>query len=188
MIILGNSNADPRSSGGPLASTPSNEHGQILLCYLSKWSYASDHLHTCSTPSSHTYLSEAHGTYSTTDHILLPVHPIPRFSNCYIDDKNPLNLSDHSPVCTSFSITLTPSHSLAKKRSTLQSRRNWSKVRQSEQLSTYTGNVELKLQCLMLPNLDTLIESPSLNHLYLVYCIAGNFCLSKFWYIRPKSP
>ena len=44
-IIMGDFNADPGSEGGPLSSTPMNEQGRILLCYLKRWNYLSVHLY-----------------------------------------------------------------------------------------------------------------------------------------------
>ena len=59
--FMGDLNTNLGSSGRLLASTTANKQGRILLHYLHKWKYASVHLHTCSTPHSHTYHSEAHG-------------------------------------------------------------------------------------------------------------------------------
>ena len=62
LIILDDLNADPGPSGGPLASTPMNKQGRILLQYLNRWNYKSVHLHSSSSPFSHTYTSEAHNS------------------------------------------------------------------------------------------------------------------------------
>ena len=106
VIVLGDLNADPGSDGGPLSTTPSNEQGRILLRYLAKWELLSVHLHTCSTALTHTYTSEAHNSISTIDHLLEPVHLLPSFFNCFVNEDDPLNLSDHSPVCASLLIHL----------------------------------------------------------------------------------
>ncbi len=43
VIILGDINADPGSCGGPMACTPSNEQGKILLKCLKRWNFMSAH-------------------------------------------------------------------------------------------------------------------------------------------------
>ena len=45
VIIMGDFNADPGSEGAPLSSTPTNEHGRILLRYLQRRNYLSVHLY-----------------------------------------------------------------------------------------------------------------------------------------------
>ena len=79
VLFLGDLNADPCQSGGQLATTGANKQGRILLRYLSKWYYASVDLHFSSSIYSRTHFSEAHGTYSTIDHILSSKHIPPTF-------------------------------------------------------------------------------------------------------------
>ena len=120
------------------------------------------HLHTCSTPCSHTYLSEAHGSVSTIDHILAPEHLIPRFSGCYVAEDDPLNLSDHSPVSTSLSFSLPSSPTLLiKKLAKQQFQPNWVRAKKLKLLPTYTELIEFKLWEIPLPDTYTLIGSPS---------------------------
>ena len=45
VFILGDMNADLGLSGGPMASTPINEQGKILMQYLKRWNFLSAHLH-----------------------------------------------------------------------------------------------------------------------------------------------
>ncbi len=101
VYILGDLNADPGSGGGPLATTTANEQGRILARYLRKWNYVAVHLHLNNNPqfSSHTYISEARGTYSSIDHIIFPKHLLSGFSECTVLEEDPLNLSDDLPVC-----------------------------------------------------------------------------------------
>ena len=106
VIILGDMNADLGVAGGPRASTSVNEQGKILLRYLGRWDFLSVHLHVGPSHSSHTYCSEAHGTLSSIDHILCSRHLLSSFSSCFVADDAPLNLSDHFPVCCSFSTFL----------------------------------------------------------------------------------
>ena len=166
LIILGDLNADPGPSGGPLSTTPVNEQGRILLCYLSKWNFASVHLHVCSSPISHTYVSEAHNSHGTIDHILAPGHLIESFSRCFIIEDEPLNLSDHSPVCASLKVNISATlHQLA----TSRYRPNWAKLSNDELLSGYTSAVDgytsavdAHLSGLPLPSISSLTSCPTL--------------------------
>ena len=160
VMVLGDLNADPGSDGGPLATTPSNEQGRILLRYLAKWEFSSVHLHTCSTPLTHTYTSEAHNSVSTLDHLLAPAHLLPSFSSCFIIQDDPLNLSDHSPVCASLTILLSPTPPQPSQSSSSKLRPNWSKLSESELLLGYTKAIESQLASLSLPNLSSLVSSP----------------------------
>ncbi len=85
-----------------LFSNPiTNEQGRILVRYLRKWNYVSVHLHL-NNISSHTYISEAHGTYSSVDHIIVPKHLLSGFSDCTVLEEDPLN---DLPVCASLTCT-----------------------------------------------------------------------------------
>lgn len=97
VVILGDYNTDLGPFGGPLSTSTLNKQGRILFHHLNKWNYASIHPHTCSRPYSHTYHSEVQDSYSTTGHILSPVH-LHVLSNCFIAEEDPLNMSDYSPV------------------------------------------------------------------------------------------
>ena len=160
VIVLGDLNADPGPDGGPLSTTPANEQGRILLRYLAKWELSSVHLHTCSTPHTHTYTSEAHNSTSTIDHLLAPVHLLPSFSNCCVIEDDPLNLSDHSPVCASLKIYLPSTPIQARQSGSTKFRPNWSKLSESELLQGYTEEVESQLASLSLPSLSSLVSTP----------------------------
>ena len=55
LVLMGDFNADPGYSGGPLEESSTNEQGRILSRYLAKWNFLSVHLclsknsptHTC---------------------------------------------------------------------------------------------------------------------------------------------
>lgn len=162
VVILGDLNADPGPAGGPLSSTTVNEQGRILLRYLAKWNYVSVHLHTCSTPLSHTYTSDAHNSSSTIDHILVPQHLLGSFSNCYIIEDDPLNLSDHSPVCVTLEANLPDAPPQPTQATTSRFRPNWAKLSDDELLSGYTMAVDAHLARLPLPTLSSLTSSPTL--------------------------
>ena len=89
VVIMGDFNADPGPEGGPASWTQLNEQGRILLRYLQEWNYTSLHLHK-SSPPSHTYLSDAHASLSTIDHILSPLYLMPRVDRCFVLDEDPL--------------------------------------------------------------------------------------------------
>lgn len=162
VFILGDLNADPGHLGGPNATTSVNEQGRILVRYLSRWNYVSVHLHTCSTPTSHTYTSEAHASCSTIDHILSPVHLLPSFSHCKVRIDEPLNLSDHSPLCAILSCCLDPLAMPTKSNNVPFRRLNWSKLSKEELLKGYTMAAERNLRKLSLPELSSLTSSSSL--------------------------
>ena len=113
--------------GGPQACTPTNEQGCILLRYLSRWNYISYHLHLNPIATSATYESEAHGSWSTVDHILGPSHKILSINKCYVGKDDPFNTSDHLLVSANLTLSLPrsrppePSHSAPQ-------RPNWDKV------------------------------------------------------------
>ena len=173
VIIMGDFNADPGSEGGPLSSTPTNEQGRILLCYLQRWNYLSVHLYD-KAPGllqsvTHTYCSEAHNTLSTIDHILSPQHLLSRFSNSFVLEEEPTNLSDHSPVCTNFECDLQSSSLSATSGNSMdkQIKVNWAKLSKNEVFDCYTTCVESKLSFLTLPNLSELVSNPSLIDTHL---------------------
>lgn len=169
VLFLGDLNADPGPEGGPLATTVSNKQGRILLRYLRKWNYLSVHLHSCISSSSHTYLSEAHGSCSSIDHILSPAHLLPRFSDCNVLDDVPLNLSDHVPICAVFSFSCPRQTSSARTRvsSNPVHRPNWAKLSKEELSTGYTATVGNQLSNLSLPDLSTLTQVTSNIDFYL---------------------
>ena len=98
IIIMGDLNADLGQLGGPMSCTQMNEQGSVLHRYISRWNFASTHLQLQSDGPSYTYESEAHSILSTLDHILCPVHMLPKFQSAYTIVDEPLNTSDHIPV------------------------------------------------------------------------------------------
>ena len=129
--------------------------------------FLSVHLHVGLSHSSHTYRSEAHGTFSSIDHILCSRHLLSSFSSCYVTDDAPLNLSDHFPVCCSFSTSLPRSGFPVIGRSPFntQSRTNWTKAKLlSDPLALYSELVESHLQEILsdAPGIWALVEAPSL--------------------------
>ena len=172
VCILGDFNADPGSEGGPLATTNVNEQGHILLRYLRKWEYISTHLQPQSSIShfaTHTYVSEAHGSCSTIDHILAPRHLLSRFSESLVWDEDPLNLSDHLPVSASIQCylqTLSPTIKPSKGDKKAY-KPNWRKLDKEGISSTYTQKVEQSLNGLQLPDLQSLVNDPSIINLYI---------------------
>ena len=127
-IILGDINADPGPQGGPKSSTPVNEQGRILNRYLSKWNFVSAHLHKSPSLLSHTYVSEAHGSFSTLDHILCSRHFLPAISQCAVLEETPLNTSDHLPLSCRISATPLSSPPSATSPSVIPPRSNWKKA------------------------------------------------------------
>ena len=198
VVILGDLNADPGPSGGPLASSPNNERGRILSRYLTRWNFISCHLNppSCSRSSrpSHTYVSEAHQTFSTIDHILCPKHFHKRISDCVVLDDNPLNLSDHLPVIANMTCTLQctsqPEKHVAPHK---RHKPNWRKVDKDEMLSTYTQAVEDALAHIPLPVEASLLTNTLLidSHLELIVHVlleaGANFIPGKSYahYRRP---
>ena len=89
--------------GGPMACTPCSEQGRILSRYLNRWNFLSAHLHLSPSLATSTYLSEAHGSSSTIDHILCPSHLLSSFSDCAVAEV-PLNMSDHLPVLSTLKV------------------------------------------------------------------------------------
>ena len=176
-VIVGDLNADPGQSGGPLATTP-NEHGKILLRYLTRWNFVSTHLNSPSASvgkSFHTYTSEAHHSSSTIDHILCPKHFPSNLSHCRDYDENPLNLSDHLLVigrlfCRLSMLTNVSSSSI------ITPKPNWSRLSSSEIADTYTVQVQSALSSLSFPNssfssirpsdIDSRTQSPQRNFYY----------------------
>ena len=96
VFILGDINADLGLGGGPMASTPINEQGKILMQYLKRWNFLSAHLHLSPTPETSTYESEAHGSISTIDHIIcLPNNSDHLPITCHISTHLPTSLIHH---------------------------------------------------------------------------------------------
>ena len=81
-----------------MSRTEVNEQGKILYQYINRWHFISVHLHLQSTLPSVTYESDAHGTQSTIDHIICPIHMLPKFVSASTVAEEPLNTSDHLPV------------------------------------------------------------------------------------------
>ena len=156
LILMGDFNADPGCSGGPLAETSINEQGRILSRYLAKWNYLSVHLCLTKNITTHTYVSEAHNSKSTIDHILTSsVYLRARFISSEVLDEDPNNLSDHLPVvavlktyCTLVPISNVNSNPIHSK----SFRPNWSKLSKDELVYLYTEPLEQYLQ--FLPLLD----------------------------------
>ena len=117
-----------QTRAGPLASTAINKQGRILQQYLNGWNNKSGHLHTSSSPFSHTYMSEAHNSSSTTDHILVPEHALNKFSNCCVIEDDPMDFSDHSPVCASLQVSLPSTQPWTSQLGTSEFRPNWAKL------------------------------------------------------------
>ena len=107
VFILGDMNADLGLSGGPMASTPTNEQGKILMQYLKRWNFLSAHLlHLSPTLATSTYESEAHGSISTIDHILCSSHVLPSLLSCHVIEEEPSNNFDHFPITCQMSTHL----------------------------------------------------------------------------------
>ena len=126
VFILGDMNADLGLSGGPMASTPTNEQGKIVMQYLKRWNFLSAHLHLSPTPATSTYESEAHGSISsisTIDHILCPSHVLPSLLSCRVIEEEPSNNSDHLPITCQISTHL-PNTPIHHKKSSLPPRPN----------------------------------------------------------------
>jgi len=148
-LVLGDLNADPGPLGGLRATTKTNEQGCILMHYLRRWNYVSVHLHQHSKPS-HTYISEAHSTLSSIDHILCPMHLMSKMQECSVLDEDPINMSDHLPVCAGFVCdlnNLSPADGTNKSSSTAF-KPNWSKLSKQEIQAQYTSMVEDHLSSL----------------------------------------
>ena len=84
---------------------------------------------------------------------------IPRFSGRYVAGDDPLNLSDYSPVSTYLSFLCLPLPLSLRNAPQLQP--NWVKARKLKLLPTHTELIECKLWEIPVPDLDTLIGSPS---------------------------
>ena len=111
----------------------------------------------------HTYCSGAHNTVS----ILSPQHLLSRFSNSFVSEEEPINFSDHSPVCTKFKCALqSPSLSATTSGTTIK-QMNWAKFSKDEILDSYTACVESKLSSLTLPDFSELVSNPSLIDTHL---------------------
>jgi hypothetical protein len=105
IIFAGDLNADPGRVGGPFGGAP-NEQGIILGRYLVRWGYVSAHLHYQPVSSVCTYESEAHGTFSSIDHILCPQFLLDSISKSGVLGDHHLNTSDHFAVWLEISIEL----------------------------------------------------------------------------------
>ena len=88
------------------------------------------------------------------------MHLLASFSNCSVTEDDPLNLSDHSPVCASLLIHLPLAPIQARQSGRAKLRPNWSKLSESERLLGYTEAVESQLTSLSLPNLSSLVSTP----------------------------
>lgn len=100
VIILGDINADPGIFGEP------NELGRILCQYLTRWNYTSVHLYLRSSSHYHTYVSEAHNSQSTIDHILCHFRFLDVFTSAKVLDECPMNTSNHLPISANIQVTL----------------------------------------------------------------------------------
>ena len=158
IIILGDFNADLGPAGGPNCSTPSNEQGRILTHYLSRWNFLSTHLHLGSSVCSHTYESEAHGSFSTIDHILCPEHLLSSFHKSLVLEESALNTSDHLPLSCSLRLTFYPVPR-RKDLPTPPPRANWKKPSPDSIYSLYTVALDRDLSTLP-PPVDGICDDP----------------------------
>ena len=105
LLFSGDFNAD---IGSPSSSTSlPNEQGKVLLRYLNRWDYSSSHLSSPVSPT-YTYESDAHNSLSTIDHIMCPNFLLSKLISSKVLANHPLNVSDHLPVYSCFSISLSP--------------------------------------------------------------------------------
>ena len=158
IVILGDFNADPGPSGGPKCSTPSNEQGKILIQYLNRWNFLSTHLHLGSSLCSHTYESEAHGSFSTIDHILCQEHLLPSFHKSFVLEESVLNTSDHLPLSCSLHLSF-PHVPRCKDFPAPPPRFNWRKPSADAIFSRYTVPLDQELSTL-LPPADGIYDDP----------------------------
>ena len=148
-----------------MACTPCNEQGRILSHYLNRWNFLSAHLHLSPSLATSTYLSKAHGSSSTIDHILCPSHLLSSFSDCAVAEEVSLNMSDHFPILSNFKVCLTApgggpcTHSGSNKE---LPRPNWDKLTSSEIANLYTAPLEEAIRTLPLRGLDDFVSNPTL--------------------------
>ena len=138
-----------------------NEQGRILQHYLLNWNYISAHLNTPQPPPcpSHTFISDAHGSLTTIDHILCPQHLLPQRVKCHPLDEDPLNTSDHLPLICHLNLDL-HSQLSPKTKPTSHPKPNWKKVSTQEIHDTYNKAVEAALGPIALPTLSALSSNP----------------------------
>ena len=83
IINMGDFNAYPGIHGRHLSSTALNCQGKILLQFMNRFNLTSAHLHKSNQLFSHTFEGKAHSSVSTIDHILCPLHLLPRIHSAY---------------------------------------------------------------------------------------------------------
>ena len=150
LIFLGDFNADPGLSGGPYSTvtTASNEQGRILTRYLTNWDYVSVHLHCNSSDHPHTYVSEAHNSKSTIDHIITHRGNLDLFRNVSVLEDDSVNLSDHLPITCTLESAMESQASVSRGKpnpSLSTGRPNWSKLTKEDITNLYTDPLEERL-------------------------------------------
>ena len=105
--------------------------------YIATYRNGTTHLHKCSSSITHTYTSDAHHTSSTIDHILSPKHLLDRFSHSQVLTDEPLNLSDHSPVCATFLCSIPKTPISPDHQNTAKYCPNWAKASGTDLLHEY---------------------------------------------------
>ena len=149
-----------------LSTTSTNSQGRILLQFMERFNLTSSHLHKSDKLFSHTFESDVHSSVSTIDHILCPLHSLPRVQSAHPIDDHPLNTSDHLPVFAKLSANLPlPSSSPSSNQSTPCypfSPRNWSKTPKEVVISKYTLPSGPRLSTILSnsPTLSTLQSQP----------------------------
>ena len=136
---------------------PMSKDGSSSTTFSTGTIQVSAHLNIPQYPprSSHTYVSEAHGTLTTIDHILCPKHLLPLIGQCHPLDEDPLNTLDHLHLICHINLHLQP-HSPPKVTPTSHPKPNWKKVTTQEIRETYTKAVESALGSIPLPALNVL--------------------------------
>ena len=148
-----------------MACTPCNEQGRILSRYLRRWNFLSVHLHLSPSPATSTFVSEAHGSSSTIDHILCPAHLLSSFSECAVEDDAPLNMSDHLPILSRLKLCLTiptDSSPTCSAENGAPPRPNWDKLSRTEIDELYTTPLEEAISTIPLRSPDDYVADPNL--------------------------
>ena len=149
---------------------PCNEQGRILSRYLRRWNFLSVHLHLSPSPATSTFVSEAHGSSSTIDHILCPAHLLSSFSECVVEDDAPLNMSDHLPILSRLKLCLTiptDSSSTCSAENGAPPRPNRDKLSRAEIDELYTTPLEEAINTIPLRSPDDYVADPNLIDVHL---------------------
>ena len=149
--------------GGPKSTTEANEQGRIFLQYLQSWDFTSTHLHLNPSLHSHTYVSDAHSSVSTIDHIISPSYLLDSFNLSAVLDDHPLNSSDHLPLYAEFKCSLGTTSPITHPK-VMQGRPNWKKCSVDEIQSQYSAPLQSHLHSLLstIPSVNNLVSQPSL--------------------------